>query len=126
MARALKCVAQRRYQRLDHIVVIDAEYLLELILEMAVDVERLLLQNADVVGALARYRRGAGVDEVAGLANAEGQDRDREVREADVAQTASATDADPRIVRAFQFGVNYREPFIDALHFKPELGQHLA
>ena len=66
-----KSVAQARHQRLNHIVVVDGQNLLQFVLEMAINVERLLLQHAHPVGAFPGHRGRAGVDKIPSLRQTE-------------------------------------------------------
>ena len=78
---------------------------------------------------LAGDRGDALVDVVAGPGRREGEDRQAEIGQADIAHAAAEAEADAGEVRILQLGVDDRQPLVDRLRLVAELledGEHRA
>jgi len=106
-------ILERRHQRLDHVFVVRGQRQVNLVGEVPDKMKRLLLDATDARGWLAAQVGDAGIDKVAGLGNAEAENRDRKIRQANIAQPTAATDADTGVIGILQFAVDNGETFGD-------------
>ena len=99
-------------QRLDQLVVVDVQRLVDLVAAGPRQVERLLLDRLHARRGLVHDRADGGVDEVAALRQAERQRRNRQIRQRDVAHAAAARNADAREALVRELGQHDGQTFV--------------
>ena len=114
--RGLQC----RHRSLDHLGIVDGQGAVDRAARRVVERSRLLLVQADRGRRLSGHRRGALIDVVAGAGRGDGEHRQAEIGQADVAHAAAEAHADAGEVGILQLGKDDGEAFVHRLRLVAE------